>query len=138
LIALTVQRTFWISPPPALMLAARSCAAEGRFHQRIDMTYSSADMQADVEEALQRAGYSIVEDDSNDDDGWIFLDPEGVRGSAATFESAAAASAAAVAHLVQRLESARKLALAAANVIERWESRDLAEAVRELQASMPA
>jgi hypothetical protein len=138
LIALTVHRTYSVSLRPALMLAARSCAADGHFHQRIDMTYSSTDMQDDVDEALLSAGYSIVEDDNDADDGWMYLDPEGVRGDAATFVCAAAASAAAVGHLVRRLERVRKLELAAANVIKRWERGDLAQAVRKLQASLPA
>ena len=99
------------------------------------MTYSSSDLQSHVDELLDELGYQIIGDDG---EGWAWrvggaevLSVTGLHGP--IFDSAAEATAAALQELVGCVDDLRGTGR---TVVERWESGDLAEAVRELDGAL--
>ena len=94
------------------------------------MTYSSSDLQSDIDLKLRDLGYEICGDD--DTLGWSWqLGDFSSTSVMLAFETAAEASADALRDLVDRTQ---ELLAAARLVVAEWSAGDLAAAVRELDA----
>lgn len=91
-------------------------------------------LQQGIEHALRGLGYEICGDDDNE--GWYWrLEDYDSRQTTLAEDRIEDATAAAVLDLVSRTQ---ELMAAACAVVERWDRGDLAEAVRELHATLLA
>ena len=91
-------------------------------------------LQQGIEHALRGLGYEICGDDDNE--GWYWrLEDYDSRQTTLAEDRIEDATAAAVLDLVSRTQ---ELMAAASAVVERWDRGDLAEAVRELHATLLA